>query len=96
MGTPGAGAAGRGDGGGMGVGAAATAGVTAEVLTGEAAVPLSAGAATGAGAAPGGEGMVNVFWHVGQAIRVPIIEVSHAIFWPHSGQKNLNSLIRLL
>lgn len=79
-----------------GPGAVAAAAETAEGFACETLVPPNADAATDAGAAPGADGMVNAFWHVGQVIWAPINAVSHAIFWPHSGQRNLKSLIRLL
>jgi hypothetical protein len=48
-----------------------------------------------AGAAAGPAGTVNGFLQMGQLICVPMYPVSHEIFWPHAGQANLKSPIRL-
>src|SRR5207248_9742484 len=60
-----------------------------------AAISAPAGSRMRTGAATAATGIVRVFWHVGQAICVPLKSVSHKIFWPHSGHRNRNSLIRL-
>ena len=84
----------RRPGGGLGTGAGGGGDAGAGEICGTVGdADCGTGAGWGAGGLGAAAGMAMVFWQVGQLICAPPSAESAKIFWPHSGQRNLNSLM---